>query len=292
MSTKSRAKSLVPYMLIFPVVIFILVLYVYPIGLTIKYSFQEISLIKDSNTYVGLSNYKKLILDPNFHHTIKITFKYTVVAVSLKIIFGFLMAILLNRDIYFKKGLRFLMLLPWALPQVAVSIIWKWILNGNYGYLNYGLQKMGIIQENIAWLSNPTTAFYLTAVVDAWLGIPTIALMFLSGLSSIPESLYDAAEVDGANKFYSFIHVTLPGVKKVFLIVLTLVSIWTFNSFNVINILTKGGPMRATETLIYRIYKEAFSKFDLGMSSAMSMIACILLAFISLIYWKQINKGD
>lgn len=184
------------------------------------------------------------------------------------------------------------MLLPWALPQVAVSIVWQWMLDGNYGYINYYLLKLGIISKNITWLSVPKTAFLSTSFVDAWMGVPTVALMFLSGLSSIPHSLYEASMVDGASKWKQFIYITIPGIKKVFLIVLTLVSIWTFNSFNVINILTKGGPMGATMTLIYRIYKETFSKFNLGMSSAMSIVVCIILLIMSRLYWKQIEKEE
>lgn len=289
---KYKNKRIVPYALITPVIILMLILYAYPIILTIIYSFQEVSLISGESGFIGLRNYSTLLVDSDFYQTLKLTLRYTIVTVTLKITLGFIMAILLNGEIYLKKSLRFLMLIPWALPQVAVSIVWKWILDGNFGYLNFFLQKFGLIEQNIAWLSDPDMAFYCTTVVDAWLGIPTVALMFLSGLGSIPEVLYDAAKVDGANYFQRFIHVTLPGIRKVFLIVLTLVSIWTFNSFNVINVLTKGGPMGATQTLIYKIYKEAFSKFNLGMSSTMSVIVCVLLTVLSLLYWNQIKRED
>ena len=287
-----KKKKVLPYTLVTPVVFLMFILYSYPIILTFIYSFQDVSLIAGRGKFIGLQNYIDLIKDPNFYHTLKLTLKYTIVTVTLKITLGFVMALLLNSDIHLKKGLRFLMLIPWALPQVAVAIIWKWILDGNYGYLNFLLQKIGVIEKSIAWLSDPTTAFYCTSIVDAWLGIPMVALMFLSGLSSIPLELYDASKVDGVNCFQRFIYVTLPGIKKVFLIILTLVSIWTFNSFNVINVLTKGGPMSATQTLIYKIYKETFTKFNLGMSSAMSMIVCVLLTFLSLLYWKQIRKEN
>ncbi len=292
MIDNKRKKKLTPYVLIAPVVILMIILYAYPIFLTVIYSFQKVSLLGGENVFVGLKNYVKMFSDPKFYDTLKLTVKYTVVTVSMKIIGGFALAMLMNSDIFAKKQLRFLMLLPWALPQVAVSIVWQWMLDGNYGYVNYYLQQIGIITENVRWLSDPTTAFYCTAFVDAWMGIPTVALMFLSGLNNIPKELYEAAMVDGATKIQRFIHITLAGIRKVFLIVLTLVSIWTFNSFNVINILTKGGPMRATETLIYRIYKETFSKFDLGMSSAMSIVVCIILLVMSSIYWRQIEREE
>lgn len=292
MISAKKKRALTPYLLIIPVVLLMLVLYTYPILLTFIYSFKKVSLLGGSDTFIGFQNYEDMLSDKEFYGTLGLTLRYTAAALLMKMLGGFFLALLMNGRIYVKKGLRFLMLLPWALPQVAVSIVWKWILDGNYGYLNFYLQKIGIIQENVAWLSDPTIAFYCTAFVDAWMGIPTVALMFLSGLSSIPKSLYEAAMVDGSGKIRQFIHVTIPGIRKVFLIVLTLVSIWTFNSFNVINILTKGGPMGATQTLIYKIYKETFSKFDLGMSSAMSIVVCAILLVLSTLYWKQIEKED
>lgn len=285
-------KKLTPYLLIAPVIILMILLYGYPIFLTVIYSFKKVSLLGGNDKFIGFANYQEMLTDVKFYKTLGLTMRYTLLTITLKIFGGFALALLMNGRLYFKRGLRFLMLLPWALPQVAVSIVWQWMLDGNYGYINYYLQKLGIISQNITWLSVPRTAFFSTSVVDAWMGVPTVALMFLSGLSNIPKSSYEAAMVDGASKFKQFIYITIPGIKKVFLIVLTLVSIWTFNSFNVINILTQGGPMGATMTLIYRIYKETFSKFNLGMSSAMSMVVCVILLFMSALYWRQIEKEN
>ena len=148
------------------------------------------------------------------------------------------------------------------------------------------------MKEAIYWLSEPKLAFLSTAVVDAWIGIPLVTMIFLSGLSSIPESLYEAGEVDGANVFQRFIYITLPQIKTVFLIALTLTTIWTFNSFNVIYVLTGGGPMGGTETMMIRIYREAFGKYNLGMSSALSVTVFVILTLLSIFYWKEINKGE
>ena len=181
------------------------------------------------------------------------------------------MALLLSSDIYLLKLNRFLLLIPWAIPQVVVAILWTWILDGQYGYLNYYLEELGWINEAIRWLSDPSLAFVATAFVDAWIGVPLIAMIFLSGLNGIPESLYEAAKVDGANSLQRFLHITLPNLKKIILIALTLTTIWTFNAFNVIYVLTGGGPMGGTETVMIKIYKEAFGKYDLGMSSTLSV---------------------
>ena len=164
--------------------------------------------------------------------------------------------------------------------------------DGQYGYLNYYLQELGWINEAIRWLSEPSLAFVATSFVDAWIGIPLITMIFLSGLNGIPESLYEAAKVDGANSLQRFFYITLPNLKKIILIAMTLTTIWTFNTFNVIYVLTGGGPMGGTETIMIKIYKEAFGKYDLGMSATLSVTVFIILTLLSLFYWRQLNKGE
>lgn len=285
-------KGLVPYVLIAPVLIFMIIVYGYPLLLTFKYSFQEVSLIDSKNAFVGFRNYIMVLTDIDFYNTLILTFKWTILTMVLKILIGFIMALFLNGELYFKNILRFLILIPWAIPQIVVAILWSWILNGQYGYLNYYLQKFGFIEEIIKWLSDPKLAFISTSVVDAWIGIPLIAMIFLSGISSIPNSLYEAAKVDGANIFKRFIYITLPSMKKVILITLTLTTIWTFNAFNVIYVLTGGGPMDATETMMIKIYHEAFGKYNLGVSSTLSVTVFIILTILSIMYWNQINKDE
>lgn len=287
-----KRNKWIPYILILPSVIFILILYGYPILLTAWQSFNKVDLLTGDMSFIGLDNYINTFKDPLFYKTLKISIKYTIVTVFLKISLGFLLSYILSKPIFAKKSLRFLMLIPWALPQVAVSTLWKWILDGNYGYLNYFLIKLGIIDKSISFLSSPKLAFYCASFVDAWLGIATVALMFSAGLEAIPRSLYEAAEIDGAGSFRQFLDITVPGIKKLFMTILILVSIWTFNSFNVIFILTEGGPMRATETLIIRIYQEAFSRFNLGLSSTLSVISAIILVCLTLFYLKVLNKNE
>lgn len=285
-------KKLAPYGLIAPVLVFMIIVYGYPLLLTFKYSFQEVSLIGNENVFVGFRNYIRVLSDPKFYNTLVLTFKWAALTIALKIGIAFIMALLLNGELYFKKVLRFLTLIPWAIPQIVVAILWSWILEGQYGYLNYYFQKFGFTDDIIRWLSNPKLAFISTSVVDAWVGIPLITMIFLSGLSSIPESLYEAAKVDGANVFQRFIYITLPTMKKVLVIAITLTSIWTFNAFNIIYVLTGGGPMDGTETMMIRIYHEAFGKYNLGMSSTLSVTVFIILIILSILYWKQINKDE
>lgn len=287
-----KREKWIPYTLLLPSLILIVALYGYPILLTFWQSFNEVNLLTSTREFIGLSNYKEIFRDPSFYNTLGITVKYTFITVLLKIFLGFGFAYILSREIFLKKQFRFLILIPWAIPQVAVSTLWSWILNGDYGYLNYYLMDIGLISQPLKFLSDPNLAFYCASFVDAWIGISLVSMMFLSGLEAIPRSLYEAAEVDGAGYFRQFIDITIPGIRKLFTTVLILVTIWTFNSFNVIYVLTKGGPMRATETLIIRIYQEAFSRFDLGMSSTLTVITVVILSIMTLIYVRGLNSNE
>lgn len=287
-----KQEKWIPYTLLLPSLILIVALYGYPILLTFWQSFNEVNLLTSTREFIGLNNYKEIFRDPSFYRTLRITVKYTFITVLLKIFLGFGFAYILSREIFLKKQFRFLILIPWAIPQVAVSTLWSWILNGDYGYLNYYLLDIGLISQPLKFLSDPNLAFYCASFVDAWIGISLVSMMFLSGLEAIPRSLYEAAEVDGAGYFRQFIDITIPGIRKLFTTVLILVTIWTFNSFNVIYVLTKGGPMRATETLIIRIYQEAFSRFDLGMSSTLTVITVIILSIMTLIYVRGLNSDE
>ena len=256
--------------------------------LTFINSFNRVNLLTGSSDFIGPANYKSIFNDPQFYKSLSVTVKYTIITVFLKIFLGFLLAYLLSSNIFAKKQFRFLVLIPWAIPQVAVSTLWKWILDGRYGYINYFFMKLGITKSPILFLSDPKIALYCAAFVDAWLGISFVSMMFLAALEQIPTSLYEAAEIDGANKRRQFFDITLPGIKHTFVTILILVTIWTFNSFNVIYVLTQGGPMRSTETLIIKIYQEAFSRFNIGVSSALTMIVVVILSLMTFIYSRRL----
>lgn len=289
---KNNSKKYIPYILITPVLLVILLLYAYPILMILIQSFNNVSIVDNNYTFIGLDNFTNFFNDGTFRFTLLLTLKYTVITVTLKLIIGFSMALVLNSETYFNKTLRFLTLIPWTIQQVSVAVIWKWIFDGNYGYLNYILLKLGLIEKNILWLSDPKLALISASIVDTWLGISFVSMIFLAALNSIDKSLYESSKIDGANSIQSFRHITIPSIKKVFIITGTLVSIWTFNSFNVIYVLTRGGPMRKTETFVIRIYQEAFEKFNIGSSSAISVIVFLLLLLLTVVYIKLIFNKD
>lgn len=289
---KNNFKKNIPYILITPVLLVILLLYAYPIVMIFIQAFNKVSIVDNNYTFIGLDNFTNFFNDGTFGFTLLLTLKYTVITVALKLIIGFSMALVLNSETYFNRTLRFLTLIPWTIQQVSVAVIWKWIFDGNYGYLNYILLKLSLIEKNILWLSDPKLALISASIVDTWLGISFVSMIFLAALNSIDKSLYESSKIDGANSIQSFRHITIPSIKKVFIITGTLVSIWTFNSFNVIYVLTRGGPMRKTETFVIRIYQEAFEKFNIGSSSAISVIVFLLLLLLTVVYIKLIFYKD
>ena len=292
MKIKNR-KKYTPYFFILPVVIFMVIIFFYPLYLTFKYSLFETTILNINNKFIGFNNFLSLLKNADFISTIKKTFQWTFVALSIKIFLGLFLAIILSKKIKGIKIYRTLILIPWAIPTTVSAIIWSWIYDGNYGYLNYFLLKFHIISQSISWLGEKKSAFLCTAFADAWSGIPFVALSLLSGIQAIPESLYEAAKVDGATKLQIFLKITLPQLKNLLLVVITLTFIWTFNSFNTIWLLTKGGPVDSTKTLMIDIYREAFGSFNVSISSSMSVIVFLILISVSFIYWKITtnNKG-
>ncbi|WBW96251.1 carbohydrate ABC transporter permease [Oceanirhabdus sp. W0125-5] len=279
-------KKYVPYLFLLPSALFMILVFLYPLCLTFKYSFFKMSMLNPNSEFVGLKNFSYLFTNSDFSRSAGRTLMWTICSVSIKLSIGLLLALLLSKKIRGIKIYRTLLLIPWAMPHAVSSIIWAWIYDGNYGYLNYFFMKFGITSQKISWLGERKLAFISTVINDAWAGIPFVTLVFLAGLQAIPESLYEAAEVDGANRVNKFFSITLPQLKNIILVTSTLTFIWTFNSFNIIWILTKGGPVDATETLIIKIYRQAFGKFDMGLSSAMSVIVFLILITLSIIYWK------
>lgn len=287
-----KKNTWTPFWFLLPALILMTLLYAYPLFLTLVQSFQNVALFGGNNTFVGLDNYRTIFSNTSFIQNFKTTVHYATITILIKMLGGFFLALILNADIYGRKLWRFLMLVPWAIPQVAVSVIWSWIYDGHYGYLNYFMQMVGWLEQNISWLANPNVTLYAVAFVDAWMGFPLIAMMILAGLEAIPKELYEASSLDGANGLKQFFHITLPEVSGVLLITTTLVSIWTFNSFNVIYVLTQGGPLRTTETLMMRIYNESFQSFNFGLSSALSVVVILLLVLFTSLYIRQLLKED
>lgn len=276
------------WLLISPALLFILVVVVWPLVETIRLSFTDATL--GGETFVGIANYAALFSDPKFWQTVGRTFYWMALAVSLKLIVGLIGATLLNAAIPGKALFRVLVMPPWVIP-IAIGVIgWKWMYNGYFGLISGLLQEFGLVQDRVALLATKTSAFYSAIVTDVWVGTPMVTLFFLAAMQGVSKDLYEAAWVDGASRWYRFRRITIPQIMPVIVSMALLSAIWTFNSFEIIWILTEGGPRGATTTLIIDTYKVAISSQRFGEGAARAVVIVVLLATFSLFYLWFLNR--
>jgi multiple sugar transport system permease protein len=281
-------ESWFAWAMILPALAFIGVIVAWPLAETLRLSFTDADLGGES--YVGFFNYIELFGDKDFYEIVGRTFYWMFLSVSLKIIIGLIGATLLNAAVPGKALFRILVMPPWVIP-IAIGVIgWKWLYNGYFGFISGILQKVGIIDEPIALLATKTSAFYSAVVTDVWVGVPMVTLFFLAAMQGVSRDLYEAAWVDGANRWYRFRRITIPQIMPVIVSMALLSAIWTFNSFEIIWILTEGGPRGATTTLIIDTYEVAISSQHFGEGAARAVVIVMLLATFSLFYLYFLNR--
>ena len=252
----------------------------YPFVFNVVISFSNMSLTHISDwSLVGLRNYLQVLSDRAFGYTLFKTVLWTVVNVFFHVVIGVSLALVLNKNIRGKSVFRTLLILPWAVPQYITALTWRGMFNAEYGSVNLLLTRwFGI---SVPWLNTEWGAFTACLIANIWLGFPFMMIIALGGLQSIPDELYEAADMDGASWFHRLRHITLPLLKPVMVPAVTLGVIWTFNNFNVVWLVSNGGePSDKTHILVSWVYKSAFTYFRIGYGAAFSMVIfAILLAF-------------
>lgn len=242
--------------------------------------------ISNSQTWAGLYNYRKLLGDPIFRLALRNSTIWTVAIVTSQLVIGLGIALLLNRPVRGRALFRGLMLIPWVVPSVVAALTWQWMYSEQFGVINFVLQRIGWIDRNIPWLGDPRYALPAQIVVGLWKGLPFVTVTLLAGLQAINTELYEAAAIDGAGPWGQFRHVTLPGLRSVISVVTILSCIWTFNSFDLVYIMTKGGPGHSTQLLPTYTYLAAFGFFNLGYAAALGVVMLlILLALATVFIW-------
>ena len=270
--------------------VFLLILVLgWPALTSILYSF-ETELAGDSA--FTLSNYENLFKDPFFKTTFWNTAVFVFFSVAAHMILGLAVAMVLNTALPAKLLFRVIVLLPWVIPDVVAGIIWKWMYDPIYGSLNDLLLKLGLISNGIEWLSNPTLTMTSVIVVNLWRGFPFVMLILLAGLQAIPKLLYEAASIDGASRMTQFIHITLPGLRKMIVVALALDIVWEVRRFGLIQAMTQGGPGILTEVLSTYTYKQYFQFFRFEYASAISVVMTLVLILISLPYIWMISQEE
>ncbi|MFB7360100.1 carbohydrate ABC transporter permease [Streptomyces gardneri] len=240
--------------------------------------------------FVGLDNYTEALTGNQFLSTLGWTLVWTVSCVALTFALGLALANILNRKIAGRSAYRLLLILPWAVPGFVSVFAWRFLYNQDNGLLNKLLAGGGI--DAVPWLNDPTWAKFSVILVNVWLGVPFMMVALLGGLQSIPGEMYEAAEMDGANAWQRFRHITMPGLRSVSTTVILLSTIWTFNMFPVIFLLTRGGPGEATQILVTQAYKFSFevSPRDFAQSSTWGVLILVLLMLFAAVYRRVLRK--
>jgi multiple sugar transport system permease protein len=284
-------KLLIGYSYLVPAVLCMLATVVVPIILAIKMSLYADVLYKPQEyRFIGLGNYVRLVQDPVFWQSLWNSVVWVFGSVILQFIVGFAAALLLQQAFRGRALVRTLTLLPWIIPGVVVGLIWEWLYQPNYGVINDLLIKVGLLHERVAWLSSPDTAMAAVVFTNIWRGIPFFAIMLLAGLQAVPDELYDAAHVDGANVFQRFWHVTLPLLRPIIVVATATRIIWTFNYADLIFVMTGGGPANATQITSTYTLVQAYSVLDFGYAGALSVVLLLVMLAFTAAY-LHITRG-
>jgi multiple sugar transport system permease protein len=279
-----------------PTVLILLAVIFVPLGWATVLSFTDHNLITAATgevRWVGLDNYGDLLaVSSPFWPALGLTLVYTFSIQLISLVAGFITAGLVNRGIRFQGFFRMLVLLPWIMPAVVTILLWMWILNPQYGILNFILLNLGLIQTPIAWFASAETAMPMLIVVAVWRGLPYNTLMLLAGLQTVPHDQHEAAMIDGATPLQRFLYITLPAMRKILAVIILNGVIWGFHSFTLIWPATEGGPGRSTEILSVFIYKQAFQSYDMGYASAAGLLGLICLSVIAVVLTRTLRSDD
>ncbi|MFB5762237.1 carbohydrate ABC transporter permease [Paenibacillus medicaginis] len=282
------------YLFVLPIVLFMLVFVLFPIVYNITLSLQDVNVynFKKKHHFVGFENYVSTFKDPVFYTAFRNSIVFTVFSLVFQFGIGFALALFFNRRFPGRNLMRSLMLLAWMLPMVITASVFQWMLNGDYGVVNFILQSLGIIDQPYSWLSNQSTSLLSTIIANIWVGIPFNMIILLTGLQGMPEQLYEAAKLDGAGKLKQFRHITLPLMRPTILILIMLGIINTFKVFDIIFIMTAGGPVNSSNVLPIYSYQMSFTKFEFSQGASVSMIMFVILILIAMVYLRMTSKEE
>ena len=273
--------------LLMPAALLVALLFVYPIAYSFYMSFHEKDPFStDTAPYVGLDNFKMALEDPAFWIAFKNGLIYGCTTVFFQVVVGISLSLLLNAAFAGRSVARGLILAPYIIPGVAVALIWRWMFNDFLGIVNRGLSFLGIINEPIAWFGDPNWAMIGVTIVGVWRYFPFVIIAVLARLQTIPEALYDAATVDGANAFQRFKDITIPQLRYVLFVVVLLRFLWMFNDFETIWLLTSGGPVNKTLTLPILVYITSFKKFELSLALSITVLMTIFLVLMAVVFFR------
>ena len=283
------------FLLALPAIIYITIFLVVPLVYNIWLSISDANgsnLITGDYHPTGFANYKEMLASPGFCNGVKLSAIFTIASLALQFLVGYALALFFRKPFPGNGIIRALLLVAWILPAVVTGTIFRWMFDSDFGVINYFLTSMHLVDKPVMWLTGPTTAMVAVVVANLWVGMPFNMLLILSGLHTIDDGLYEAAEVDGAGPIRTFFSITEPLMRPVVFSLLLLGVINTYKVFDLIYTMTKGGPVEATTTLPIFTYLQTFKVFDFGNGAAASMLTMVLPLALSWFYVRSLDKED
>ncbi|ALA96186.1 carbohydrate ABC transporter permease [Leptotrichia sp. oral taxon 212] len=277
---------------VLPAMLIVFLLLVYPIFSSIYFSFTSKNLIRPYYKWIWFDNFKFVLTNPEFYRAFLNSIKWTILSITGQLLVGFIAALSLNKIPKFSGFYRTLLIIPWAFPAIVIAFSWKWILNDVYGFIPNLLTQLHITKENINFLADPKTAFWIVLFINIWFGAPLFMVNILAALKTIPREQYEAAIVDGASSFQVFRYITIRHIRGVIGLLVVLRTIWVFNNFDLLYLLTGGGPSDLTTTLPIYAYKTGWNLKRLGTASAVTILLLLFLMAVCFGYFKLLNKWE
>ncbi len=274
------------FLLVIPAIAVFLVVLLYPLVSSIAMSFMDRSLLSSQQNFVGLTNFRDILDDPNFLKVLYNTLIFVVAGTFFPFALGFVWSIVLHQGFKGAAFLRSLTLVNWVLPGTAIGFLWMWMFQGNYGIVNGILISLNLTEENINWLGTTQYALMVVIIANTWKGIPWFMAFLFGGLLSIPREHVEAARIDGAGNLSVFRNIVLPSMKPIIMIVLLLGAISNLQHFDLLWIMAEGGPAKATTTLAVEVYRSAFREWDLGKAAAIGVVWVLLLSVFAFFYLR------
>ncbi len=259
---------------------------VFPVVYACWLSLNQSDPFSRVTTFVGLANFQTLLQGDDFWHSLRVGLSFTLATVSLQVMVGTAVALVLHQRFLGRGVARALTLFPFIMPTIVSVLIWRWLFNDTYGIVNFLLKASGLIRAPIVWFGTPGMAMLSVVLINVWQFFPFVVITLLARLATIPEDQYEAARIDGASAPQQFWFITLPHLKTILAVVILLRGIWMFQKFEVIYLLTQGGPLRATQHLPILAYNELFVNFRMGSAAAVAVLSFLILAAASAIYLK------
>ena len=285
----SRRKKMEPWYYVGPIFLLLVIMFGYPLIKSVVTAFQNYKLGNANVYFNDFANFHKMFGDKDFLLLLKNSVVYVVVSVFGQFIGGLILALCL-RDKFKGRGIyQSIVFLPWAFSAFVVGLVFRWSFNGEYGVVNDVLMKLGIIKKGIAWLGTPGLSLVVVILAMIWIGIPFFGIMILAALQSIPDEIYEAADMDGCGMFRKFFSLTLPYIKPTVIMTILLRTIWIFNSFDLVVIVTQGGPANYSQTLPSYMYTKAFSGYDFGLAGAFGVLLMVILGVYAVLFLKLSN---